>query len=195
MKKFKEFYNNKYGMLITVSWGLLIICLIIKLFGGNWFELSSENEKFISFCSFVDNTQWLKMILACLICLITGYPFLCILLNKEKLNLKESLIFIPLMICKSILGWYILYISYILDVFIIILIPLILNKFKNWKRVIIGNILIFIFQLMLIIIRNFSGGLNDFGTFIPQVIIQIDYFLMIFLFYLYNIKNIRKEDN
>lgn len=57
IKKFKEFYNSTYGMLITVSWILLIVCLIIKLFGGNWFELNTENSNFIQFCLYVENKQ------------------------------------------------------------------------------------------------------------------------------------------
>ena len=194
MNRIKEFYNDKYGMLITLSWILLIICLVIKLFGGNLFELGTDNEKFIAFCNYVDNHQWLKMILACGIYIGTGYPVLCIMLNKGILSLKENLIFIPLMVTKSILGWYILWLAYILDIFIIILIPLVLRKFKNWKIVILGNILVFLFQLILIIIRNLSGGLNSFDTFIEQSIIQIDYFLMIILFYLYVFKRKRKED-
>ena len=194
MNKIKEFYNDKYGMLITLSWILLAICLVIKLLGGNWFELSTDNERFIAICTFVDEHQWLKMILACGIYIGTGYPVLCIILNEQRLSLKENLIFIPLMVIKSILGWYILWLAYILDIFIIILIPLVLRKFKNWKIVILGNVLVFLFQLILIIIRNLSGGLNSFDTFIEQSIIQIDYFLMIILFYLYVFKRKRKED-
>lgn len=185
ISKFKAFYGTTYGILITISWVVLLICLIIKLLGGNWFELGTNNEHFISFCNYVDNTQWLKMVLACVIYLITTLPVLLILLNEPKLKPRNYAIFIPLMICKSVVSWYNLVISYILDFVIIILLPLILKKFKNWKMVIFGNVLVFVFQCILILVRNLSGGLNSFDTFIEQAIIQIDYFLMILLFYLY----------
>lgn len=193
--RLKEFIKSPYGLIICISWIALIICLIIKLFGGNWFELWLNNDKFISFCEFVDNTQWLKMILACVIYLGTGYPVLCIMLNNKVLNLKETLIFIPLMIIKSICGWYILWLAYIIDMLIIVLLPLIFRKFKNWKMVIIGNILIILFQFLTLTIRNigFGVGFNNENIFLIQVLYQIDYYIMILLFYMYYFKFKSKE--
>ena len=193
--KIKEFIKSPYGLIILISWIALIICLIVKLFGGNWFELWLENDNFIKFCEFVDNTQWLKMVLACGIYLITTLPAMCVFLNIKKFNLKLALLFIPLMVIKSFISWYVLLISYILDIIILILIPLIICKLKNWKRVIFGNILVMLFQLLLIFLRNLNSGLNNFDSFIQQAIIQVDYYLMILLFYLYNTKKIEKEEN
>lgn len=186
---FKTFYDNTYGMLIVLSWILFIICLIIKLFGGNWFELKTNNEKFIDFCEFVDTNQILKMMLACCIYLITGYPVICILLNKKFLELKIMAIFVPIMITKSIMSWHNILISYILDTFVLIILPLIICKFKNWKRVVFGNILIFGFQLISILVRNVSINFNETNTIIENYLIQIDYYLMIALFYLYYFKS------
>lgn len=191
---FKTFYNNKYGMLIVLSWVLFIVCLVIKLFGGNWFELGISNEKFIAFCEYVDTNKVLKMILACLIYLINGYPVICILLNQKKLGLKETLIFIPIMISKSIISWYSVLISYILDNFVLIILPLIFTKFKGWKRVVFGNILIFVFQLISIFVRNISVDFNIGNTILENYLYQIDYFLMIILFYLYYFKSKTKSN-
>lgn len=188
-EKFIEFNNNTYGMLITVSWIVLIICLIIKLFGGNWFELGTDNENFVAFCNYVDNTMWLKMVLACGIYLISGYFILSVILNK-KMTLKLLALFYPLMITKSILGWYILWLAYIIDFFIIVILPLILGKFRNWKRVIVVNVLIILFQFLTMAIRNLSigTGFNENNYFIVQAIYQVDYYLMIILCFLYNFR-------
>lgn len=196
ISKFKAFYGTTYGMLIVISWVVFLICLIIKLLGGNWFELSTDNTRFIAFCNFVDNTQWLKMILACCIYLITTLPVLLILLNEPKLKPRNCAIFIPLMICKSVVSWYSVVISYILDFVIIILLPLILKRFKNWKIVIFGNILVFVFQCITLLTRNIGVkmGFNINNTFLVQMIFQIDYYLMILLFYLYYFKNKNKEN-
>lgn len=192
--KFKDFYDDKYGMLITVSWVVLIFCLIVKLFGGNWFELSSENDKFVAFCNFVDNTMWLKMTLACMIYLFTNYFILCILINRKKLDKKIVALFLPLMITKSLISWYVLWVSYVLDVLILVILPLIIGK--KWKRVLFGNVLIFAFQVVTILIRNVSFDFNLGNTFIEQTLYQIDYYLMIILFYLYTFKKnkIKKEE-
>ena len=191
---FKDFYNDKYGMLIVVSWVVLIFCLIVKLFGGNWFELGVENEKFVAFCNYVDNTMWLKMALACLIYLFTNYFILCILINRKKLDKKIVALFLPLMITKSLISWYVLWVSYVLDVLILVILPLIIGK--KWKRVIFGNLLVMGFQLLTLAIRNISGDFTLNNIFLVQVLYQIDYYLMIILFYLYTFKKkkIKKEE-
>ena len=190
----KAFYDNTYGMLILLSWILFIICLIIKLFGGNWFELGTDNERFIAFCEYVDTNRVLKMILACLIYLITGYPVICILLNKKRLDVKSTLVFVPIMISKSIISWYSVLISYILDVFVLIILPLIFTKFKGWKRVIFGNILLFGFQVISIVVRNISPDFNVGNTLIENYLYQSDYYLMIILFYFYYFKSKNKSN-
>ena len=187
---FKRFNDDKYGMLIVVSWVVLGICLIIKLFGDNWFELSVENEKFIAFCNFVDNTMWAKMILACIIYLFTGYFIICIALNRNKLTRKDVLIFLPIMIFKSIINWFYPTISFILDIMILFILPFVLTR--NFKRVLIVNILVIVFQLLTIAIRNLSVNFNSSNTFLEQSLIQIDYYIMIMLFYFYNFKRKHK---
>lgn len=191
IEKFKEFNSNTYGMLIVVSWIVLIICMIIKLFGGNWFELGTENDKFIKFCEYVDNTMWLKMTLACLIYLISGYFIICIVLNEKVLKIKHILIFFPLMIFKSLMNWYYPAISFPMDLLILFIIPLILTR--NWKRPLITIILILLFQIISIIFRNISFNFNFDNTFLQQTIYQVDYYLMILLFYLYNFKIFQEE--
>lgn len=191
--KFKAFYNDTYGMLIVVSWAIFIICLIIKLFGGNWFELGTSNEKFNMFCEYVDTTKVLKKVIACLIYVITTIPVLLILLNEPKLKFKRFIIFVPLMIGKSIISWYNIAICYVFDVVIIIILPLALKKFKNWKRVIFGNVLIFVFQLISILVRNVSLDFNTGNTLVENYLYQIDYYIMIILFYLYYFKSKNKN--
>ena len=187
--KFKEFYKTTYGMLITVSWALLLICLIIKLLGGNWFELSAENSNFNKFCNYVDKTKWLKIVIGCIIYLISGYFVISVILNN-KIKLKHIAMFYPLMITKAIISWYNNDISYILEMLIIVILPIILTR--NWKRVLIFNVIILGLQIITIFIRNMSVGFNDNNTFIVQFLYQIDYYIMLILIYLYNF---RKEKN
>lgn len=189
--KFTNFYKSTYGMLITISWALLIICLIIKLFGGNWFELNAENSKFIQFCNYVDNNIILKIILACFICLGSTYFIICLLINKNKLTKKEILIYFPLIIIGSILGWINTIFNLIIQLLYLIVLPII--QTKKWKKVILINIVAIIFQFISIIFRNFGTFNFNNNYFIYQFLIQIDYYLMILLYYLYTFK--RKEKN
>lgn len=189
--------KKNFKFLILTCWALLLICLVIKLFGGNWFELNSENTKFIQFCNYVDNTMWLKMGIACNNYIFTGYPVICIALNQKHLTIKQTLIFIPLMIFKSIISWYFRIFAGCIDMIILIVLPLLLKRFKNWKRVLLINILIIVLQVMTMIIRNigFSDSFN-YNLTIINSLLQIDYYIMIILCYLYNTKYfINKKEN
>ena len=195
-ERIKEFTNDTYGMLIFVSWIVLIVCLVIKIFGGNWFELGTENSKFIEFCTYVDETMWIKMILACLINVVSNYFVICLFLNKDKLNILQLSIFVPLLIIKSLVSWYNVVLSYLLDLITLIILPMVFGKFKNWKRVLIVNVLVFILQLITIIIRNLSFiNFNLDNTFIGQVLYQVDYYILIILSYLYNTKKFFRKEN
>lgn len=177
---------------IIVCWILLAICFVIKIFGGNWFELSSDNEKFVQFCTFVDNTMWLKMILACVIYCISGYFIMCISINTNKLTRKQLLIIFPIMVLKSIISWYFYWAAFVLDIFILIVLPTIFSK--KILRSIICFAAIMAFQVISLIIRNI--GINNFndGMFLVQTLIQIDYYIMIALLYFYNFKFLKEKE-
>lgn len=186
--------KKNFKVLILTCWALLLICLVIKLFGGNWFELNSENTKFIQFCEFIDNNLWFKMILYSIIAVTTTYPVICIMHDKKKLTLKQTIIYSILLIIKSIINWYITWIIYLFDLIIMILLPLLFNKFKNWKRVIFVNILIVLLQFLCLIIRNLSFDFVFANSILEQLLIQIDYFIMVVLCYLYNSYFIAKKE-
>ena len=189
LNKFKEFYKNTYGMLITLSWILLIVCLIIKLFGGNWFELNSDNSKFIEFCNYVETHQALKMSIACVISVTSTFPIISSIYNFKDFKFKHILCYSLILIIKSIIGWYIPIISTIIDFIILIIVPFIITK--NWKRIIIINVFVLLFQIISIIIRNISFNFNVGNTLVETYLIQIDYYIMLCLLYFYNFK--RKE--
>lgn len=183
--------KNKYKMLIITSWVVLIICFIIKIIGLRKFDFQSDNSKFIRFCNYVDNILWLKMIIACIVCVLTTYPIICVLINKKYLNIKSSLIYIPLMIASSIISWYSTIINMIIQGIYLIIIPLIQTKGK-FKRIILTIIFVSLFQIISLLIRNINiTNFNDNNCMIT-LMFQIDYYIMILSLYLYNFKE-RKE--
>lgn len=192
ISKFKAFYGTTYGMLIVISWVVFLICLIIKLLGGNWFELGTNNEHFINFCNFVDNTMWLKMILACIICIFSTYIVMCLLLNKRKLSLKDLAIYIPLIAIGSIVSWKFQWLNLIIQLLYLVVFPLIQTK-GNWKRIVLIIVFVFLFQSISLIFRNLGYWDFNENNFIFQTLIQVDYYLMLILTYLYNFNE--KEGN
>ena len=187
-------HKNLKTLLIT-SWVVLIICFILKLFGVEAFEFSVENTKFIQLCEFIDNYLWIKMILACLNCIITTTPMLCIMLNKKMLDKTEIYVFIPLMIIKSISSWYVGILSGVLDIIIMIVLPLLRGRFKNYKRVILVVILVLVFQVITLVTRNSDIG-NYFNeqSALVSLLLQVDYIIMIFISYLYHRKLLLRKE-
>ena len=54
----KERYTTSFRLkvLIIVCWIAYITCLIIKVCGGNRFEIATTNQRFIDVCNYIDNT-------------------------------------------------------------------------------------------------------------------------------------------
>lgn len=179
---------------IIMCWTLLIICFIIKIFGGNFFNIISNNERFIQLCKFINNT-WIYYVVGYINYIFTSLIFTFAICSTTKLGLKNILIcIISLSIC-FILKMLNRYIGMIFDYIFYILI--ICNyfcrkqgySFKNSLiRTLIALILVNLFQLISLFIR-------DLGTFkiiedntLNQLIMNIDYIILLFLYMFYSIK-------
>ena len=179
--------KNKYSTLIYTCWVVLACCFLVKIFGGNLFEIAVQNEKFINACNFVDDHIWVKMILACVTFVFSGYISLCIVMNEKILSRKNVMIFLPIMIIKSFISWYYPIVAFCLDVFTMFILPLLLKV--KLKRVIVTFVLVLLFQFISLIIRNI--GIKDFNinNTLISLIMQIDYYIMLILYYLHCFKN------
>ena len=175
--------KQKYKVLIIVCWAVYIACLIIKLCGGNRFEIATSNETFIAICDYIDNTLWLKMVVCSIFYILGSYlSFLC--LTKQKFGKDWRMAFILLI--ASILNIYFnnTYVNIGISAFTLIVIPILRNQGKYWLHVIIGCLLIFLFQLISLITRNIGWNLDNQSTLV-LLIMQIDYYIMLVIYYLY----------
>lgn len=174
--------ENKYKVLIIACWGALIFCFIIKLFGGNFFEPYVNNDKFIAACNWLDDTLWAKCLVSSVVYCIGFY---LVYLAMIKKRLFKDWWYILLCLPCSILKGFNAYIGVAYDIVLMIVIPLITTKAKRWKQIILGFILVAIFQLISLFTR-------DIGWYLPSdsmlilLIMQIDYYIMIVLYYLYS---------
>ena len=55
--------KNKYKVLIISCWVLLVIAMILKLLGSDWFIATSDNKRFIKLCDYIDNHYVLQSII------------------------------------------------------------------------------------------------------------------------------------
>ena len=175
--------KQKYKVLIIVCWAVYIACLIIKLCGGNRFEIATTNERFIAICDYIDNTLCLKAKICSIFYIISMYLiYLC--LTKQKL-LKDWWMLIILLI-SSIINVLTnnTYVNLGLSLITMVVIPLIKTKGKLWIHIIIGVLLVCLFQQISLWTRNIGWNLDNQSTLV-SMIFQIDYYIMIIIYYLY----------
>ena len=190
----KERYTTSFRLkvLIIVCWIAYIICLIIKLCGGNRFEIATSNETFIALCDYIDNTLWLKATICSIFYVISAYLiYLC--LTRQKLFKDWWMLIILLM--SSIINVLInnTYVNLGLSLITMIVIPLIKTKGKLWLHIIIGVLLVCLFQQISLRTRSIGWNLDNQSTLV-LLIMQVDYYIMLIIYYLYvNGKEVNKN--
>lgn len=183
--------KDKYKTLILACWIVLLSCFIIKILGGNFFEIVCNNKTFINICDFID-TSFIKYLVVSLCYTFGTSLYFLAVLNKTKFKNKENILYIilPLFSCLKLLFAKYSVIVFIIDLIFTIITPIIINK-RKWLNSIIGYILIIIFQLISLLTKNIGIKIIDNST-LTSLIFCIDYYIMIILYYLYNTK--RKEN-
>lgn len=189
----KERYLKR---VIVVCWIALAICFGIKLFGGNLFEIMCNNENFIKVCEYADNHFWAKYIIALVNSLVSVYFLLLAMCEKWKFEKWELITAIITICLVTLVKLFNQNIGVILDLWQVVIMPMVFNG-RGKRRcafVVIGNLLLIIFQFISMFIKNIGiGFITDNGILI-SFIFNIDVTLMIILYYFYiNILKERRE--
>lgn len=188
--------KSKYiHRLIIVSWVALIVCFLIKIFGGNFFEIMCQSQNYKALCEYADNNFWLKAILMALSSFVCQTLYILAIVQEWKLTKNQFLIIILTVIVNSGAKEYSIIGSYVLDVFMLFIMPMLFlgKNFKKYWHILIAFLLTFAFQGISLLTKNLSFGRVDDSTFI-SLIFGIDVYIMCFLYYLYrNSKRKEKE--
>jgi hypothetical protein len=184
-----ESLKDKYKTLIISCWVVLLCCFVVKLLGGNFFEIVCKNERFVKLCKFVDGNI-LKYVIDFTTYFISTFVYILAVIGK-KTNKKEKII---ISIALTTL-WFLKLLTYNipilamgLEFITIIVLPILLNrKIKTFIFAIIGCALILLFQVISLMTKNIGIGFIDESTLV-LLIFSIDYYIMIILFYLYRTK-------
>ena len=184
--------KDPWKVLIISCWSLLAVCVVLKLFGVNWFAAGTDNPNFIAFCNFVDNHLWIKYTVVCLLSLLLNSLTLLAMFSRKWFTKLQFAMFIPYIIVMSLIGWYVPAINSIMGVLIFIIPMFFLGK--KWWRALIGFGLVTAFQLVSMFLKEVGHiYLNDESTLVG-IILQFDSIIMVTLYYLYANKK-RKEIN
>ena len=185
---------------IIMCWTLLIICFIIKIFGGNFFNIVCEYERFIKVCEFIDNT-WLYYVVGYINYIFTSLIFTFALCSTTKIGRKNIFISILSLSIFFILKAINRYIGLIVDYIIYILIVchyICRKQGYNFKqsliRTLLALVLVNVFQLISLFIRNLGTFKIIEDNTLNQLIMNIDYIILLFLYMFYSILIKLKEE-
>lgn len=187
-----EAMKNKYETLIISCWVVLIICLLIKLLGGNYFQIVCQNQTIIKVCNYIENSFLYYVFCFILYFFGTIFYFKAVL-RQIKLRNKYLCIYVVVVVLwllKLLLNKYIC-LTFGIEMLCLICIPTIFNR-KKWWKYILCYMLTIAFQVITLITKNIGLKMVD-TNFLIGIIYSIDYYIMIILFYLYATKSKRGE--
>lgn len=185
----KERYLKR---VIVVCWIALAICFGIKLFGGNLFEIMCENENFIKVCEYADNHWWAYYLMGATQCFISLYFFGLAVSQKYKYKKWELICLIATVIFGSAIKMFSKSFGFIFDIWQGIIFPMILigKKYKSYWKILYANILLMVFQLSSMFIKNINVLVLGDSTLIGTIF-SVDIWIMLILYYCYS--NILKK--
>ena len=181
--------------MIILCWVILAVCFVVKIFGGNFFNIVVNNERFISICNFIENT-FLYYVVGFLFYYANGLFILLAMKRELTLTNKELLLYSIFTIILFAIQYTFQYIGF-LEISIIItiircvIIPMLIFKVKI-KDVIVINIFDIVFQLTSSFVKNVHISNTILESVLVGSIFLIDYYIMILLLYLYRYYNKEK---
>lgn len=177
---------------IIISWATLALCFLVKIFGGNFFEIMCENPNYKALCEYVDNHLWCKFTLGFISSMICQCLYELAILQKYKFSKIEVIITIISVAITCFIKLFNQSVGLICDLWLLIFFPMFLlgKQYKRYWNVLLGFVFNFAFQLLSVFVKNLSITIIDDSTFI-SLIYMIDLYLMCFLYYLY--RNYQKE--
>lgn len=180
---FKD-YDKYLSTSLKVYLFLLIIIFILKLVGLDYFGIDTNNILICKINNILMNNKWLLIIGDLIVLTLQFYFYLCIVCKKRKLYIPAIIGSTINIIVQIILMEYFTmnWIYYIYSFGLMFIIPMIVNKKIMFKRQIMYILLITIYQIISLLIRNVSIH-YEYGNFIIDMIMNLDQLLMLAIYY------------
>lgn len=184
-------FNPKtVNKMIIITWVLLFLCMLFKIFSNDLFAIMVKNEKFIEFATYVDSRIWLQGLVYAPYSLIGNYLLLSAIIGESSRKKKTTLIVIAVCIIEYVLKLIIMAflpayyspIAVAMDTALIIFVPYIFNR--NMITCVTGFLINMGMQSTSVLIRNLTVTTVIVDT-ISSMILALDVILMYLIYYLY----------
>ena len=172
---------------IVVSWVTLIVCFLIKIFGGNFFVIVCENERFIKVCEFADNNLWAKFLLAFVYAFPSCYFYTLAVCQQTKYERWQLIIVVSTVILSTFVKLFNANLGLIVDLWQLLFMPFIfiLKDKKRLLNIPLGFALMLTFQVISMFTKNVELKIMG-DNMLVGAIFSIDVILMVLLYYAYS---------
>lgn len=174
--------------MIALSLILTLVSLLLKLFGSEIFITVVNNKNIIAISNFIQSNKWLDIPIKFSLYFVGTFYFMKTVCYSE--NKKLNWLYVGLIVLIWVVKYFSLVGGFILELSILIILPIIINK--QWYRGILGYGILVIFQMISLYARGFELSIIE-GNYLLLVMFEIDYYFMILTSYLYvkmiNLKN------
>ncbi len=180
---------------IIVSWIALAICLAIKIFGGNLFEIVCTNKNFIAICNYCDTHIWAEYLICAIYSLLSLYFFTLAVLARPKYKTWELIIVIATILVGTGIKIWNAQVGFVFDVWQGFIMPIIFigKDYKQYWRVLLANVLLMVFQLISMFVKDASFD-DIYNNSVIGSIFAIDVVIMIILYMCYAVLYKNKKE-
>lgn len=174
-----------------ILWICLIILLVMKFCFGIWYPIVIKNQALLDFSNYVDNT-WIKYLILSVFYFVSGHIlYLTSVTKKKYTNIKEFILISILIIAAFAIKFYNRYLSLLFELITAVIIPIIvlIREYKGVPKYIlilypiIVQGLVFLWQLNILIVRNYDLDFDSIGT-IFEIVLQVDYYIFLTLLWI-----------
>lgn len=160
---------------------MLFVCIVLKTFGVEWFNLDTGIPLLNKIDEIVMNSVLLSFLYNLLFVSINNFLLLGVIsVDEPKTVALWTLKFIPLNALFILLKSFV-FNNFIIDILILFIMTTIIKS--EYKNLIITIVLSVVYQLISLLIRNVSLGY--FYSFCLGFLLNIDYYIMLSITYLY----------
>lgn len=183
---------------IIICWVLLAICFVIKIFGGNFFDIICNNESFIKFCDWFD-VSIIRYVIYYIYFTVESTILICIIDNKFKIKSKKYILYLItcsiFWVIKILVEQNIININ--LEIFSVISLIILYIILLIFSKKPLHSLWVIMYQLFLglisSIIKNIGFDDELSNSFLLYFIFNIDYYIVLVMTLLYIKLKFKKE--
>lgn len=179
-------------------WAGLLLCVLLKIFSDDLFEISGGQGNFKLMCDYAESQIWLRYLLGFIYSWVSTYFCILAMVGRFKYTSLELSIMTLLVVFSTGFKVWNQQIGLLADLVVMVIMPCIFSlktPRMHWN-VLIGNILLFIFQVTSQWIKNLSFGFVVKDGILVSCIYSLDVLFMVILYYLYSglVNSMKEED-